>query len=163
MPETLVRFSWDLELVDVDVDNELRLIESGVRMVQVYYAKGDPWDAHTDIYQHRRNAKESDQPFAAVIKDLKSRGLFDDTLAVCATEFGRTPVMETGGGMAGGRVVNGRDHNPFGFSIWLAGAGIKDGMTYGATDDFGLKPSRTRSTCMIFKPRSSIVSWASTI
>ena len=117
----------------------VRLIESGVRMVQVYYAKGDPWDAHFDIYEHRRNAKDSDQPFAAVIKDLKSRGLFDDTLVVCATEFGRTPVMETGGGMAGGRVVNGRDHNPFGFSIWLAGAGIKGGMTYGATDDFGFK------------------------
>ena len=117
----------------------VRLIESGVRMVQVYYAKADPWDAHTDIYQHRRNAKDSDQPFAAVIKDLKSRGLFDETLVVCATEFGRTPVKETGGGDAGGRVVNGRDHNPFGFSIWLAGAGIKGGMSYGATDDFGFK------------------------
>jgi len=117
----------------------VRLIESGVRMVQVYYAKGDPWDAHSDILAHRRNALDSDQAFAAVIKDLKSRGLFEDTLVVCATEFGRTPVKETGGGAAGGRVVNGRDHNPFGYSIWLAGAGIKGGMTYGATDDFGFK------------------------
>ena len=117
----------------------VRLIERGVRIVQVYYAKGDPWDAHTDIFQHRKNAKDSDQPFAAVIKDLKSRGLFDDTLVVCGTEFGRTPVLETGGGGAGGRVVNGRDHNPFGFSIWLAGGGIRGGMTYGATDDFGFK------------------------
>ena len=68
-----------------------------------------------------------------------TRGLFDETLVVCGTEFGRTPVLETGGGGAGGRVVNGRDHNPFGFSIWLAGGGIKGGMTYGATDDFGFK------------------------
>ena len=117
----------------------VRLVERGVRIVQVYYAKGDPWDAHTDIFQHRKNARDSDQPFAAVIKDLKSRGLFDETLVVCGTEFGRTPVLETGGGGAGGRVVNGRDHNPFGFSIWLAGGGIKGGMTYGATDDFGFK------------------------
>ncbi len=117
----------------------VRLVERGVRIVQVYYAKGDPWDAHTDIFQHRKNARDSDRPFAAVIKDLKSRGLFDETLVVCGTEFGRTPVLETGGGSAGGRVVNGRDHNPFGFSIWLAGGGIKGGMTYGATDDFGFR------------------------
>jgi hypothetical protein len=117
----------------------VRLIEKGVRMVQVYYAKGDPWDAHEDIFEHRRNARKSDQGFAAVIKDLKSRGLLDETLVVCATEFGRTPVLETGGGDAGGRVTMGRDHNPFGFSIWLAGGGVKGGMTYGATDDFGFK------------------------
>src|SRR5262250_1014944 len=76
----------------------VRLVEKGVRMVQVYYAKGDPWDAHADIQAHRKNAKDSDQPFAAVIKDLKSRGLFKDTLVVCGSEFGRTPVMEVGGG-----------------------------------------------------------------
>ncbi len=79
----------------------VRLVERGVRMVQVYYAKGDPWDAHSDIQQHRKNAKDSDQPFAAVIKDLKSRGLFKDTLVVCGSEFGRTPVVEVGG-KAGG-------------------------------------------------------------
>ncbi|MGH9390101.1 MAG: DUF1501 domain-containing protein, partial [Vicinamibacteria bacterium] len=117
----------------------VRLLAKGVRVVQVYYAKGDPWDAHFDIFDHRRNAKDSDQAFAAVIQDLKSRGLFEDTLVVCGTEFGRTPVLETGGGFAGGRVTNGRDHNPFGFSIWLAGAGIRGGLTYGATDDFGFK------------------------
>src|SRR5215471_1667516 len=83
----------------------VRLAERGVRMVQVYYAKGDPWDAHSDINAHRKNAKDSDQPFAAVIKDLKSRGLFKDTLVVCGSEFGRTPVMEMGGGQQ-----NGRDH-----------------------------------------------------
>src|SRR5262249_58315975 len=76
----------------------VRLVEKGVRMVQVYYAKGDPWDAHVDIQAHRKNAKDSDQPFAAVIKDLKSRGLWKDTLVLCVSEFARTPVMEIGGG-----------------------------------------------------------------
>jgi hypothetical protein len=112
----------------------VRLVERGVRMVQVYYAKGDPWDAHGDINAHRKNAKDSDQPFAAVIKDLKSRGLFKDTLVICGSEFGRTPVMEMGGGQQ-----NGRDHNPFGFTMWLAGGGVKGGTIYGATDDFGFK------------------------
>jgi hypothetical protein len=115
----------------------VRLVERGVRMVQVYYAKGDPWDAHSDIQQHRKNAKDSDQPFAAVIKDLKSRGLLDETIVVCGSEFGRTPVVEVGGGA--GTVASGRDHNPFGFSVWLAGGGIKGGIAYGATDEFGFK------------------------
>src|SRR5882724_12588700 len=115
----------------------VRLAERGVRMVQVYYGKGDPWDAHSDIQAHRKNAKDSDQPFAAVIQDLKSRGLLKDTLVVCGSEFGRTPVMEIGSGANG--VLNGRDHNPFGFTMWLAGGGVKGGMTYGATDDFGFK------------------------
>jgi hypothetical protein len=99
----------------------VRLAERGVRMVQVYYG----------------NAKDSDQPFAAVIRDLKSRGLLKDTLVVCGSEFGRTPVMEVGGGA--GMVQNGRDHNPFGFTMWLAGGGVKGGTIYGATDDFGFK------------------------
>ena len=115
----------------------VRLAQRGVRMTQVYYGKGDPWDAHGDIQAHRKNAMDSDQPFAAVIKDLKSRGLFKDTLVVCGSEFGRTPVQEVGGG--GGNQQNGRDHNPFGFTMWLAGGGIKGGITYGATDDFGFK------------------------
>ena len=117
----------------------VRLVQRGVRMVQVYYAKGDPWDAHADIQAHRKNAKDSDQPFAAVIKDLKSRGLLDETLVVCGSEFGRTPVMEVGGGNADGRVQNGRDHNPFGFTMWLAGGGVKGGTIHGATDEFGFK------------------------
>jgi hypothetical protein len=115
----------------------VRLVERGVRMVQVYYAKGDPWDAHVDIQDHRKNAKNSDQPFAAVIKDLKGRGLLTDTLVVCGSEFGRTPVQEIGAG--GGGIANGRDHNPFGFTMWLAGGGVKGGTVYGATDDFGFK------------------------
>jgi len=120
----------------------VRLVERGVRMVQVYYAKGDPWDAHNDIEAHRKNAKDSDQPFAAVIKDLKARGLLKDTIVVCGSEFGRTPMMEVGGGNAEGRVQNGRDHNPFGFTMWLAGGGIKGGTIYGETDEFGMRAQK---------------------
>jgi hypothetical protein len=112
-----------------------RLVEKGVRMVQVYYSSGDPWDHHNDILLHRKTGHDSDQAYAALIKDLKARGLFDETIIVCGSEFGRTPVVELGG--AG--MHNGRDHNPHGFTMWLAGGGIKGGMTYGATDDFGWK------------------------
>jgi hypothetical protein len=115
----------------------VRLAEKGVRMTQVYYSQGDPWDAHGDIFAHKTNAKNSDQGFAAVIKDLKSRGLWKDTLVVCGSEFGRTPVREVGG--AGGGIKRGRDHNPFGYTMWLAGGAVKGGTIYGATDDFGFK------------------------
>jgi hypothetical protein len=115
----------------------VRLAEKGVRMTQVYYSKGDPWDAHGDIFAHKVNAKNSDQAFAAVVKDLKSRGMWKDTLVVCGSEFGRTPVREVGG--ASGSVKRGRDHNPFGFTMWLAGGAVKGGTIYGATDDFGFK------------------------
>jgi hypothetical protein len=114
----------------------VRLAEKGVRMVQLYYSKGDPWDAHADIMAHKVNAKNSDQAFTAVIKDLKQRGLWNDTLVVCGSEFGRTPVREVGGG---GGVKKGRDHNPFGFTMWLAGGAVKGGTIYGATDEFGFK------------------------
>jgi len=105
-----------------------RLVESGVRMVQVYYGNGQPWDDHEDIKKHADKAKNVDQPIAALINDLKDRDLLKDTLIVWGGEFGRTPVAENG---------NGRDHNHHGFSMWLAGGGVKGGMTYGATDDFG--------------------------
>jgi hypothetical protein len=117
----------------------VRLAEKGVRMVQTYYGKGDPWDAHADIMTYKKLAKDSDQGYAAVIKDLKQRGLFEDTLVVGGTEFGRTPAIQTASENVAGGVVNGRDHNVSGFSIWLAGGGIKGGMAYGATDDFGFK------------------------
>jgi len=132
-----------------------RLVEKGVRMVQTYYGKGDPWDAHNDIMTYRKLAKDSDQAYAALIKDLKQRGLFEDTLIVCGTEFGRTPAIQTANDNAAG-LVNGRDHNTLGFSIWLAGGGIKGGMTYGATDDFGFKAVETRSTCTTCTRRCSI-------
>jgi hypothetical protein len=122
----------------------VRLAEKGVRMTQVYYSKGDPWDAHTDILSYRKLAKDSDQPFAAVVKDLKQRGMLEDTLVICGTEFGRTPAIQTANETVGG-VVNGRDHNPYGFSVWLAGGGIKKGLVYGATDDFGYKAVEKRT------------------
>jgi uncharacterized protein (DUF1501 family) len=113
----------------------VRLVQRGVRMVQVYYAARDPWDHHGDIQLHRKTAIDSDRPFAAVIKDLKSRGLLKDTIVVCGSEFGRTPVAEVGAGGSGA----GRDHNPFAFTMWLAGGGIKGGTIHGKTDDFGFK------------------------
>ena len=115
----------------------VRLIERGVRMVQLYQGKGDPFDSHNDIMQHVMPAREGDRAYAALIKDLKQRGLLDDTLVICGTEFGRTPAVQTANPSPDGKVVNGRDHNGRGFSIWLAGAGIKKGLIYGATDDFG--------------------------
>ena len=105
-----------------------RLVERGVRMVQVYFGRGQPWDDHGDIENHRQHAKNSDQAAAALLTDLKSRGLLDDTLVVWSGEFGRTPTSEG---------AKGRDHNNLGFSLWLAGGGVKGGMTYGTTDDMG--------------------------
>jgi hypothetical protein len=113
----------------------VRLMEKGVRAVQIYHSKGDPWDHHEDITNHRVNARNSDRPFAAVIKDLKLRGLWKDTLILCGSEFGRTPVREVGGG---GGLKKGRDHNIGAFTMWMAGGAVKGGLMYGTTDDFGL-------------------------
>ena len=114
----------------------LRLVESGVRMVQVYFGNSQPWDNHDDILIHRKLASQVDRPIAALLKDLKSRGLLDETIVIWGGEFGRTPAVETSARV---RVQNGRDHNPHGFTMWLAGGGVRGGMTYGATDDFGFK------------------------
>jgi hypothetical protein len=105
-----------------------RLVERGVRMVQVFYGNGQPWDDHGDIKNHANLAKKVDQPIAALIRDLKHRGLLDETLIVWGGEFGRTPTSEG---------AKGRDHNNHGFSMWLAGGGVKGGMVYGASDEFG--------------------------
>jgi hypothetical protein len=113
-----------------------RLIEKGVRMVQVYHGNGQPWDNHDDILIHRRLANEADGPIAALLSDLKSSGLLKETLVIIGGEFGRTPVVEVSGLV---KVQNGRDHNSHGFSTVLAGGGIKGGTVYGATDDFGFK------------------------
>ena len=113
-----------------------RLVERGVRMVQVYYGPGQPWDTHMDITIHRKLAMAADAPIAGLLRDLKSRGLLKDTLVVIGGEFGRTPVMETS---ARERVQQGRDHNSHGFTMVLAGGGAKPGFAYGATDDFGFK------------------------
>lgn len=114
----------------------LRLVERGVRVVQVYFGPGQPWDSHYDITAHQKLAREADPAMAALLTDLKARGLLDDTLVLCGSEFGRTPVVETSGGNP---VQNGRDHNHWGYSVWLAGGGVRGGMTYGSTDDFGFK------------------------
>jgi hypothetical protein len=113
-----------------------RLIEKGVRMVQVYYGNGQPWDNHDDILIHRELANKADAPIAALLQDLKSSGLLDETLVIVGGEFGRTPVVEVSGLI---KYQNGRDHNSWGFSTVLAGGGVKAGTTYGATDDFGFK------------------------
>ncbi len=111
-----------------------RLIERGVRFIELTCPgiKGaDRWDAHANLrFNHGNNAKAVDQPIAGLLKDLKARGLLDETLVVWTGEFGRTPFAQ-------GR--DGRDHNPFGFSMWMAGGGIKKGHIYGATDEFGYK------------------------
>src|SRR5262245_11638389 len=119
----------------------LRLVERGVRMAQVYFGNAQPWDNHDDILIHRKLARQVDAPVAALLEDLKARGLFDETLVIFGTEFGRTPAVETSARV---NVQNGRDHNPYGFSIWLAGGGIKGGQTYGATDDFGFRAAENK-------------------
>ncbi len=116
-----------------------RLVERGVRMVQVYFtdeSNNSSWDDHDDILNHRKLAFRADRPIAALLEDLKASGLFEETVVLVGGEFGRTPVTEVS---ARTLAHNGRDHNHFGFSVLLAGGGVKGGMTYGATDDFGFK------------------------
>jgi hypothetical protein len=114
----------------------LRLAERGVRMVQVYFGNFQPWDSHDDIRVHRQLALQADGPIAALVDDLKARGLFQDTLLIVGSEFGRTPMIQNSGLE---RVCNGRDHNVPGYTTLLAGGGVKGGIAYGATDDFGFK------------------------
>ncbi len=117
-----------------------RLVERGVRFVQLWHGNGQPWDSHDDLeVQHRRLANEADQPIAALLRDLKQRGLLDETLVIWGGEFGRTPTVElpTPGSNAG--KINGRDHNNHGFTMWLAGGGAKGGTVHGETDEFGFK------------------------
>ena len=115
-----------------------RLVERGVRFVQTWHGGGQPWDSHGNIAgAHRTVANQCDQGLAALITDLKQRGLFEETLILCTGEFGRTPSVELG--QNGGGASQGRDHNHWGFSLWLAGGGIKGGTVYGATDEFGFK------------------------
>ncbi|MCF6285513.1 MAG: DUF1501 domain-containing protein [Candidatus Hydrogenedentes bacterium] len=113
-----------------------RLLERGVRYVQLWHGAGQPWDDHSDIGNHAKLARQIDQPIAALISDLKQRGMLDDTLIIWGGEFGRTPTVEL---KPNGEALKGRDHNPYGFSMWMAGGGIKGGTTYGATDEFGFK------------------------
>jgi len=107
-----------------------RLVERGVRFIQLYSGTGSKWDSHSGIEKnHARLCKSMDQPVAGLLKDLKQRGLLDETLVIWGGEFGRTPMSEKG---------DGRDHNPTGFSIMMAGGGVRGGQTIGATDELGL-------------------------
>ncbi len=111
-----------------------RLLERGVRYVQLWHGAGQPWDHHDNIeVNHRKLAAEIDQPIAALLSDLKQRGMLEDTLVIWGGEFGRTPTVE----MVGNTSKLGRDHNHYGFSIWMAGGGIKGGTIHGSTDEFG--------------------------
>jgi hypothetical protein len=108
-----------------------RMIERGVRFVQVYSGDTNGWDAHNDVLKnHTDYCRKTDQPVAALLTDLKQRGLLEDTLVIWGGEFGRMPMSEQG---------TGRDHNPWGYTLWLAGAGVKTGIAYGATDPLGLR------------------------
>ena len=106
-----------------------RLVERGVRMVQIYYGAGQPWDAHGNIMDHKRDAGKSDQPIAALITDLKQRGLLEDTLIIWGGEFGRTPTAQG---------KTGRNHHNTGFTTWLCGGGVKGGHIHGGTDELGV-------------------------
>ncbi|MCI0461894.1 MAG: DUF1501 domain-containing protein [Gemmataceae bacterium] len=118
-----------------------RLIERGVRFVQCYHGDVQPWDSHDNIERNHRNlARQIDGPLAALLTDLKRLGLFDETLVICGGEFGRTPAVE----LMNGRPGMGRDHNHWGFTVCLAGGGIKGGMAYGATDEFGYRAVENR-------------------
>ncbi|MBK5291645.1 MAG: DUF1501 domain-containing protein [Acidobacteriia bacterium] len=133
-PETLARYG------DTEIGRSCllarRLSERGVRMVQVYYGNSQPWDSHEDILVHKRLAQRTDPAVAALIQDLKDRDMLRDTIVVLGTEFGRTPSVENGSTT---KVHFGRDHNSYGYTIALAGGGIKGGTVYGATDDFGYR------------------------
>ena len=117
-----------------------RLLEHGVRFIQLWsgaaFGTDTHWDAHGNVpTNHRRESDKIDRPVAALLRDLRQRGMLDDTLVIFNTEFGRTPFSESGDGKVGA----GRDHNPDVFSVWLAGAGLKHGIAYGASDDIGWK------------------------
>lgn len=113
-----------------------RLVERGVRFVQLYHGAGSKWDSHTGMERnHGRLCENVDQPIVGLIQDLKQRGLLDETLVIWGGEFGRTPMSEKG---------DGRDHNPSGFTMWMAGGGVKGGQVIGATDDLGLHATEDR-------------------
>jgi hypothetical protein len=126
-----------------------RLVERGVRYVQLWHGAGQPWDNHNDIEaNHRKLASEIDQPISALLTDLKQRGMLDETLVLWGGEFGRTPTVELNGS---GKPILGRDHNHYGFTVWMAGGGTRGGTVHGATDELGFKaieqPTSVHDAC----------------
>ncbi|MGV3486730.1 MAG: DUF1501 domain-containing protein [Planctomycetaceae bacterium] len=122
-----------------------RLVERGVRYVQLWHGAGQPWDNHDDLEtRHRALAKESDQAIAALLDDLKRLGLFEETLVIWGGEFGRTPTVELPKEGSNQGKKNGRDHNHYGFTMWMAGGGVKGGQAIGATDEIGFKAVENR-------------------
>jgi hypothetical protein len=122
-----------------------RLVERGVRFVQLYTGAGQPWDNHDDLERrHREVARPVDQAIGALLTDLKQTGLLDETLVLWGGEFGRTPVVEMPKEGANQGKMNGRDHNHWGFSVWMAGGGVKGGQAYGATDEIGFQAVENR-------------------
>jgi hypothetical protein len=122
-----------------------RLVERGVRYVQLWHGEGQPWDNHDDLEKrHKELAKQCDQGIAALLADLKNRGLLDETLVIFGGEFGRTPTVELPQAGSNAGKVNGRDHNHYGFSVWMAGGGVKGGHVHGATDEFGFQAVENR-------------------
>ncbi|WP_372894482.1 DUF1501 domain-containing protein [Stieleria sp.] len=122
-----------------------RLVERGVRYVQLYTGAGQPWDNHDDLEkQHRKLAQQVDQPIAALLADLKRTGLLDETIVIWGGEFGRTPVVEMPRKGTNQGKMNGRDHNHYGFTVWMAGGGVKGGQTVGATDEIGFQAVENR-------------------
>jgi hypothetical protein len=119
-----------------------RLVERGVRFVQLWHGAGQPWDDHGDILNHGKLASQCDRGIAALLKDLKRLGLLEETLVLCGGEFGRTPVVELQEDKP--EKSNGRDHNHYGFSVWMAGGGVKGGHVHGATDEFGFQAVEDR-------------------
>ncbi len=121
-----------------------RLLERGVRYVQLWHGASQPWDNHTNIESaHRKLSAQIDQPIAALLSDLKQRGMFEETLVLWGGEFGRTPTVELEGD---GKPKLGRDHNHYGFTVWLAGGGIRGGTVHGATDEFGFAAVENRTS-----------------
>src|SRR5438132_3765335 len=121
-----------------------RLVERGVRFVQVWHGAGQPWDNHDDIeVNHRKLAQQCDQAIAALLMDLKQRGMLEDTLVIWGGEFGRTPTVELPQAGSNAGKINGRDHNNHGFTMWLAGGGVKAAMFTAPPMKLGSGPSRT--------------------
>jgi hypothetical protein len=138
-PQTLSLYGIDAKTTESFGKNCLlarRLVERGVRFVQLYHGAGSKWDSHSAIEKnHSKLCEASDKPIAGLLADLKRRGLLDSTLVVWGGEFGRTPMSEKG---------DGRDHNAYGFTMWMAGGGVKGGQTIGTTDEIGLRAVENR-------------------